>query len=190
MPWDYVVDPAPLHARSRQLHITIRRRSAQVRHQIRSRGEVVEMRAGWDGRGTYDEVHAGDGEGERDGDGGDGVVAALEVRRPVDALEVPLLLQDLLPRSERWLRLRRRRRQRRHSFPLSLEESQQQCKLRTRDRRSPTRVVGQRQAKAPRRGSAELDYLLVLAELATLIDDRVLDKKPPEALKGHVCFPS
>jgi hypothetical protein len=72
-----------------------------------------------DGRGTYDEVHAGDGEGERDGDGGDGVVAALEVRRLVDALEVPLLLQDLLPRPERRLRLRRR--QWRH--PLSLKES-------------------------------------------------------------------
>jgi hypothetical protein len=58
------------------------------------------------GEDTYDHEHAGDGEGEGNGDGGDHVVAALEVRRLVDALEVPLLLQDLLPRPERRLRLR------------------------------------------------------------------------------------
>lgn len=62
---------------------------------------------------TYDEEHAGGGEGERDGDGGDGVVAPLQVRRLVHALEVPLLLHQLLPRPERRLR-RRRRHRRRH----------------------------------------------------------------------------
>lgn len=51
--------------------------------------------------------HAGGGQCERDGDGGDHVVAALEVRRPVHALEVPLLLHDLLPWPEGRLRLRR-----------------------------------------------------------------------------------
>jgi hypothetical protein len=55
---------------------------------------------------SSDEEQAGGGQGEGDADGRDGVVPALEVGVLVHVLEVPLQLQQLLPRPERRLQLR------------------------------------------------------------------------------------